>query len=93
MPVYKEAPVSLELLKKHPERILAALPDAKVGKHCIIVPRGSERFIPPISGTEVIAAQTGGGFVYCNRSAVKNVSSGEKKPPGPRKPIPCPPPM
>jgi NADH-quinone oxidoreductase subunit F len=78
MPIYKEAPVSLELLKKHPDRVFAALAGTGAGKRRIVVPRDSERFIPSMSGMEVIAAEAEGGFVYGSRSAVKNISSGER---------------
>lgn len=77
MPVYQQAPVSLELLRQDVD---TAVQKAKSEGVRVVLPEGEDALVRAFrdAGVEVAAAKGGFGFVYRNDTAAARLFEGEK---------------
>lgn len=85
MPVYKQAPVSLQLVKQGGEAAIKKIVEAAGADGAILVPAGHElvEAIKAAAGeTKVVECDPTLGFVYTNNTAAAKTLEGEKPIPG-----------
>lgn len=81
MPVYKQAPVSLQLVAQGGDAAIAKIVEAAGADGAILVPAGHElvsAITAAAGGTKVVECDPTLGFVYTNNTAAAKTLEGEK---------------
>jgi NADH-quinone oxidoreductase subunit F len=87
IPIYSEAPVSLELLKNNISQVIDLISEKQVDKKYLIIDRKDKEIIGLIkeqmklslnSDIEVLETEVLDSFVYANSTAITNLIKGEK---------------
>lgn len=93
IPIYSEAPVSLELLKTYIPKVMEIISKSQLNKKYLIVNKENKEVLDLIEkqikilanlDIELLETQVKDGFVYGNSTAIENLVKGEKPMPSGR---------